>query len=348
MSPSRTQPPATQRPRHRPWVLVTLLVAALLAIVPATTAAAQGRDLDDVVVVANRGSGDVSVIDTRSLEVRDVDLPGEAEPMYVNHDWRHGRVLVGDRASSRVFALDQRTFDVVGEVTVGAGVFHQWTDPLRNQLWVVGDTSNTVTVVDTRTLSPIATIDIPADLVDRGGFPHDVFVRGAHAFVSILGLDEGVVLRYSTHSFEETGRIVTDPDPHLFVRGARLYVAAQGGNTVSTYLTGSLRPLDEIELPAAHGIFVTLGRDVFVTNIAGGGTDALWELDRRLRFEEVTDTDAPVPHNITVDRRGHVFVTHSGATADQVSVVERTRHGFGTSQLVTVGTNPFGLAFVAR
>ena len=82
-------------------------------------------------------------------------------------------------------------------------------------------------------------------------------------------------------------------------------------------------------------------------SIAGGGTDAVWHLDRRLRVVDVADTDVPVPHNL-VELDGQVFVTHSGATANQVSVIDHGRRGFGDSTTVTVGLNPFGLAVVDR
>lgn len=326
-------------------------VALPLAVVGASGSdvVAEGSPADEAVVVANRGSGDVSVIDVGTLDVTTFDLPGEAEPMYVSHDRRRGHVLVGDRASSTVVVLDDETFDVVGTVPVGAGVFHQWLDPNRRQLWVVGDTSQTVSVVDAGRLDVLATIDVPADLVARGGKPHDVFVTGRFAFVSVLGLDDGsgVVLRYSTRTFEENGRIVTGGDPHLYVRGGTLYVASQDASTVTSYRTATLGELDSADVPGAHGIWVTGRREVLVTNISGGGTDAIWDLDRRLRVDDVADTTVPVPHNL-VELDGHVYVTHSGATADQVSVIRHDRRGFGDSTLVTVGTNPFGLAPLDR
>jgi DNA-binding beta-propeller fold protein YncE len=346
--------PPSSRPfprlRRRPILAALVALVALLTTVAVspTVAGADGRRSSSV-VVANRGSGDISVIDTRSLDVADYDLPGEAEPMYVSHDTRHDRVLVGDRASSTIVAFDDETYEVVGSVMVGDGVFHQWLDVQREQLWVVGTSSNSVSVVDTEDLDLIMTIPMPADLVDRGGVPHDVFVSKNHAFVSILGLDDGTgaVVQYSTKTLSETGRISTGDDPHLFVRANKLYVASQNGSSVSRFNAETLRPLGSIDVPAAHGIFVTQRNEVLVTNIAGGGTDAVWELNHRLTaVEDVTDTSVPVPHNLTVDNRRQVWVTHSGATADQVSVIQLNRRGFGSSATVTVGINPFGLAFV--
>ena len=329
---------------------LSLLLAALLfaTFVTGGGVEASGRR-DGQVVVANRGSGDISVVDTKTLDVVTVDLPGEAEPMYVSHDRRNDRVIVGDRASSTVVALDEDTFEVVGSTAVGGGVFHQWLDPKVRQLWVVGDTSKTVTVVGTDWLDVLATIDIPADLTERGGVPHDVFVSGRHAFVSILGLDDGsgVVLRYSTRKFTETGRITTGGDPHLFVDKNRLYVASQESSSVTRYRVGSLQEVSTTSVPNAHGIYVTNKNEVLVTNIGGGGIDAVWELNARLnRVRDITDTSVPTPHNLTVDDRRQAWVTHSGGTANQVSVIDLERRGFGDATVITVGTNPFGLAFV--
>ena len=327
-------------------LLLTMILFATLATGAGAEASGQRSSQ---VVVANRGSGDISVVDTQTLDVQTIDLPGEAEPMYVSHDRRNDRVIVGDRASDTVVALDQDTYEVVGSAPVGEGVFHQWLDPRLRQLWVVGDTSNTVTVIGTDWLDVLATIDIPADLTARGGKPHDVFVSGRHAFVSILGLEDGsgVVLRYSTRNFTETGRIATGGDPHLFVDQNRLYVASQESSSVTRYRVGSLREVSTAAVPNAHGIFVTKKNEVLVTNIAGGGTDAVWELNARLsKVRDTADTSEPTPHNLTVDDRRQAWVTHSGGTANRVSVIDLDRKGFGDTTVITVGTNPFGLAFV--
>ncbi len=327
-------------------VLMTVAAVILALFSPATAGADPPTSQ---VVVANRGSGDISIIDAETLAVETVALPGEAEPMYVSHDSRHGRVLVGDRASSTIVAFDDQSYDVVSSVAVGDGVFHQWIDTDREQLWVVGTTNNTVSVVDTGNLSLITTFPIPADVIADGGVPHDVYVEGNHAYVSVLSVSDGsgLVIQYSTMDFSETGRISTGADPHLFVRGGKLYVASQEGQSISRYQAVTLAPLGSQPVPNAHGLFVTDRNEVFVTNIAGGGTDALWELDGQLAaVSDTADTGPAVPHNLTVDDRRQLWVTHSGATADQVSIVTLANDGFGHSTTVTVGTNPFGLAFI--
>ena len=105
-------------------------------------------------IVANRGSGTISVIDAGSKEVLDtLELPAAAdeptpEPMYVVHTHNHNRVFVGDRANDRVAVFDAATMTVEGTVPAGQGVFHMWADPQGKQLWVNNDIDNTTTVID--------------------------------------------------------------------------------------------------------------------------------------------------------------------------------------------------------
>lgn len=333
-------------------LLAALLMLTLLPLGPTASASDANwwkRRPASKVVVANRDSGDISVINTRTFDVETYDLPGDAEPMYVNHDRRNDIVLVGDRASSTVVAFDDRTYDIVGSVAVGGGIFHQWVDDRIGQMWVVGDTSQTITVVDTRSLSVIETIDMPPELVALNARPHDVFVKGRHAFVTTLGADDGVgrVIQYSTSTFEETNRITVGDDPHVFVRNGRLYVASQNTSTIASYWARSMRPVNEQTVTSAHGLWVTWSNRVFVSSITEGGTEAVTRLDRRLRPGPTLDTHFPVPHNLTVDDRGQLYVTHSGPLSNQVSVSRIRWRSFGQPKNVTVGVNPFGLAFVS-
>ena len=154
-------------------------------------------------------------------------------------------------------------------------------------------------MVDSRNLAVLTTIDMPTDLVAAGGRPHDVFVAGNRAFVTMLGVDgdTGVVIQYSTRTFEETGRVSVGDDPHVFVRRGRLYVASQDSSTIARFTANNLRPAGSATVPAAHGLFVTNRNEVLVTNIAAAGVDAVYELDSGLnRVRDTVDTAFPVPH----------------------------------------------------
>ncbi|MEM7204315.1 MAG: YncE family protein [Planctomycetota bacterium] len=325
-------------------LLLTLSLTAL-----ATTAATQQ------VVVANRGSADITVIDTARLTVtRTVPLPPGAatpEPMYVVA--AAGEVLVGDRANNRIVRFDRRTYRVLGTVAVGTGVFHMWASD--RQLWVNNDVDNTSSVIDLATMTVMATVSMPADLMVQGYKPHDVFVTGRNAYVSLLGagLSTDFVVQFSTRTFTETARAAVGRDPHLWWdhRSNRLYVPCQNSDTVFVLDGDSLAELQQVAVPGAHGVYVPAGTGrLLVSNFPSGSDNGLYELSTgpTVRVRRAVGVPVPSPHNIAAVPGGRrIFVTHSSASRTEVSAYQRV--GLGQPVLrrvIQAGTNPFGLAYV--
>jgi DNA-binding beta-propeller fold protein YncE len=316
----------------------------------------QGR-----VVVADRGSGTISVISTKTDElIGTYALPSGdnfPEPMYVYATPFQRRVFVGDRANDRVVAFDAKTFEVVGTAATGRGVFHMWGSTALGELWVNCDIDNTTTVIDMRTLETVATVPTPADLLAMGGKPHDVIVSpdGFFAYVTLIGVagDSDYVVQFDARTFEETGRAAVGNDPHVSLTpGNRyLYVPTQGDDAVQVLDRYSLEPVKEIDVPGAHGAGMRVnGRYFYTTNLPGGGMDALWVVDTKKNGVAGEPVDAPygVPHNIALTPNGRkLYVTHSGPN-DKVTIYH-TRGGDPVPEYVgevTVGLNPFGIAFV--
>jgi DNA-binding beta-propeller fold protein YncE len=316
------------------------------------------------IVVANRNSGDISIINARSGElIATIALPqaeGDEfpEPMYVVYTRPADRFFVGDRANDRVVAFDADDFSVIGTVAAGQGVFHMWADPQGKQLWVNSDIDNTSTVIDPSSMTVIATVPTPADLVAMNGKPHDVILGplGKLAYVSVIGVDgdSDYVVQYSTDTFAEIGRAEVGDDPHLSLtqRNRNLYVPSQGGNSVYVLnrLTMELETI--IDVPGAHGAGMTFsGKYFYTTNLPGGGTQALFTIDTGSNtvIGEAVDTPYPVPHNIALtpfpDR---MYVTHSGGTSDKVTIYDVSIYDPQPVYAgeVTVGLNPFGIAYV--
>jgi len=315
------------------------------------------------IVVANRGSGTIAVIDSHDATLTDtISLPqadGEAfpEPMYVVHVGRYDLIFVGDRANNRVVAFDAGTLDVAGTVACGAGVFHMWADPRGEQLWVNNDIDNTTTVIDPGTLTVLATVATPADLVSMGGKPHDVFVgpQGDHAYLTVLGLSgpDDYLVQFETQGFTEINRAPVGKDPHLSMGlDTDLYVPCQNSDQVLVFDPMTLEFLDDIAIPGAHGAIMSYdGRTFFTTNLPGGGAGAINTISTRKNalVGEAVDTPFAVPHNLAVTPDDRLlYVTHSGGSADKVTVydLEGSYHRPQYRTEITVGLNPFGLAYV--
>ena len=341
-------------------LFLVVLLLTLTAFLPTGTVYAKGRSQGEV-VVANRASGTISVIDVRTEQVLEtVNLPAGdnvPEPMYVVYSRRGNYVFVGDRANNRVVVFDADDYEVVTTIDAGAGIFHMWADDLDRLLWVNNDIDNTATVIDIRSLSVIATVDMPADLVADGYKPHDVVLgpTGGLAYVTMVGgsdPDHDYLVQFRTDTFEEINRAPVGKDPHvsLIRLSNELYVPAQNSNIVSVFNRFTLELIDEIDVPGAHGAGMSpLGRVFYTTNLPGGGTDGLYAIDTRTNtIIDSTDTPYAVPHNVVVTLTGKLFLTHSGGASDKVTIYKVSVRNPVPTLIgeVTVGLNPFGLAYV--
>ncbi len=309
-------------------VLILALIAVPFAAGPAY--AAGERPSNGKIVVANRNSGSISVIDARAGELIDTfPLPqgpddNFPEPMYVVYTRAGNQVFVGDRANNRVVSFDADDFSVIGTVPTGAGVFHMWADDRGRQLWVNNDIDNTSTVIDPRTLSVLATVPTPADLVAMGGKPHDVILdpQGRLAFITVLGLagENDYVVQFSTDTFLETGRAAVGKDPHLSLTGRNdlLYVPSQGNNAVYILNRYTMEQVKVLDIPGAHGAGMTnSGKYFYTTNLPGGGADAIFTIETKNNTIVGDPVDSPyaVPHNIALTPfPDKLYLTHSGAT----------------------------------
>ena len=338
--------------------LLFAVLAAMLLISGGAAAQVGGGSTAGKIVVANRAGGTISVIDTETDQVIMTEsLPGlnPAEPMYVVYSKFGHRVFVGDRANDQVVVFDAADFSVIDTIPTGSGVFHMWADARGRQLWVNNDVDNSATVIDTHTLNVIATVPMPADLVALGGKPHDVILdrSGRFAWVTMLGIagPDDYVVQFSTKTFAELNRAPVGQDPHLSLsnRGRALYVPAQNGSSVAVFDRITLEPVTDIAVPGAHGAGMrTDGKIFYTTNLPGG---ELLTIDTRTNeiLGSPLTTAHPVPHNIALTPKGDkIYVTHSGATADKVTVYTASKEiplPVAAGE-ITVGTNPFGLAFV--
>ena len=337
------------------WIL---LILSFTFLTPAMASNDKGN-----ILIANRASGDVSIIDVNTDTVtKTVDLSvgasNPAQPMYVVHTPSAGRVFIGDRGNDRVVVLDDRNFNIETSIPTGAGVFHMWADAVDRQLWVNNDMDNTITVIDPVTLEVINTVPIPADLVAMGGKPHDVVLDVAMraAYVSIVGVTgvNDYIVKFDTSDFVETARAAVGKDPHVSItqRNKNLYVPTQNSNAIFILSKLDLGLVEMVSVPAAHGAGMAFnGKTFYTTNIAGGGSNGLYTLDTKTNtlVGDAVDTPFATPHNIALSGQAKkLYVTHSGAASDKVSVFNFNKGSrlpvFVTD--VTVGFNPFGLAYV--
>ena len=304
------------------------------------------------VLVTNRTSRDISVINARNNNViRTIPMPDNGEPMYVVHVKQAHRVLVGDRANNRIVAFNERTYNVEGFAPTGSGIFHMWASPDGCQLWVVNNIDNSLSVIDPHNLSVLATIPIPADLIALGGTVHDVVISpNSHAaFATVLGVSgpNDFVIKYNTSTFNEVRRVAVGKDPHVMVnhRSNALYAACMITGEVYVLQRGNLSTQAIVPFNGAHGVAMSPnGRFLYLTDFLTGRFGVMYTPTNTILSGTFT-TPFPKSHNIAVNRRGNrAYVTHSGPTANQLTVY-RTNPRPTLLTTLTLGTNPLSVMY---
>ena len=317
-------------------------------------------DLFHHMLVANRSSGSISQINLSDNSVQNFALPtatNPSEPMYITYSPSNEMVYVGDRANNRLVIYSPTDYTTsVGQVSVGAGIFHMWGDRYHNQLWVNNDIDKTVSVVNMLNSSVITTFSTPADLNALGGKPHDVFINpdDPFAYVTMLGVDgdSDWIVKYSTQTFTEVDRVEVGNDPHVSYSPSRdmIYAPTQGGGGVSVIDGTLFDVVDFISVPNSHGAWLSHDESTFyTTNISDLGVDGLVSIvPTTLSVNDSVGAPFSTPHNVITNLTDDwLYLTHSGAGNNRVSIYDVSNPAspvFLTS--VTTELNPYGIALI--
>lgn len=342
------------------FVLVLSLASFVLANFGTSSTATAGNNPYHHMLVANRASGSISQIDIGTNLVTNYALPmaaNPAEPMYIVYSPDNELVYVGDRGNNRLVVYNANNYaNSIGEVPVGAGIFHMWGDPNHNQLWVNNDIDKTVSVVDMLSQSTIATFSTPSDLNALGGKPHDVFLNpnAPFAYVTMLGVSGNTdwVVKYSTETFMELDRVEVGDDPHVSYSPSldQLFAPTQGGG-VAVIDGSTFDVTTTINVPNSHGAWLSPDEATFyTTNIADGGTAGLVSIDTAtLTISDSVDAPFSIPHNvITTPDQSRLYLTHSGGANDKVSIYDVSNPANPVYlESVTTEFNPYGIALIS-
>ena len=239
-------------------VLVALgALLMLLVALPAASGDTGSSSSSGEVVVANRASGTVSVIDAGSDEVIGTyPLPmgdNPPQPMYVSYVKSGHRLFVGDRANNRVVVLNADDYSTIATVPAGNGVFHQWADPRDRQRWVNNDIDGTATVIDPWSLTVLGTGERPADLIAVGYTPPEAVLdpKGRFAYVTLVGgIDNDWLVQFDTATLTEVNRAPVGLDPHVSLsqRNMLIYVPAQNSDLLTVLDRRTLDVVAEVVL----------------------------------------------------------------------------------------------------
>lgn len=309
------------------------------------------KSSEEIVLVANRAGASLSFINLNDdNKVTNLDIQGSklAYPVYVK---MLDKIYVGDSGKSEIHVINPQTKSVEMSISVKEGVLHMWADEEGKQLWVVGGSSKTLSVIDLSKNEVIKEIILEFP-------PHDVFVSHSNksAYVSLIraGEESDILQSYNTETFNKIEEITIGKDPHLFYSPSNkiLYVAS----IPALYALNSttLATITQREIPGAHGIYLDKqNKHLFIASLTGKRlysvtADDKIEIISNIEAEKVTE-ELLGPHNVVLnDYSSKMFITNYGDSSDKVSVYKNNNGALSFESTIIVGKHPFGITYYKR
>jgi hypothetical protein len=322
------------------------------------------------IAVAGRSGSTITLLDSATGDIvksiGSLDIGFDFEPMYVSHLKASSLFVVGDRKSNQVLFFDDVTAKFLGKTTVSKGVFHQWHNPTRSQLAIVGDADQTVDILQFQRHTDTVTVqrrvfNVPSEY--QSGVPHDVVFDNDFFYVSIKGANINgkkgdFLLQVNTETLEIKNERTFSPDIHLGLPldTPYLLVVEQATGQLN-YLNKNNLSVEKVvsNLPGAHGLFWKEDvSQVFVANITATIDRAIFEIvnvsEKGLQpmiFNEGSTSHGSA-HNVVVDFSSQLlFATHSGSQSVAVSIFDIS-NGIKPLKVVDTAANPFGIAIIQR
>lgn len=300
-------------------------------------------------LVANRGSGTVTVFDAKTQTfLKEIALPESgAQPTYLVHSEEQGRIYVGDFVNQQIVVYDDESFAPIGTIAIQEGAFHMMLSDVVDQLWVNNIVSKTISVVDLNTHTVSETISLPTNIgLTENAVQHDVTLSsdGMYAYVTILdGSDTSYVVQYKTSDYSYVRHTTVGGDAHLQIVGSDLYVPSQEDGLISIFSQNDLTQKATLTFEGTHGV-ATVGNYFFTAGLPSQTLGVFNVTNNQLI--SLVDADYAVPHNLAVSADGnYVFVSHSGGAATQVVFYQNNNGILTKINDYNSGTNPFGVLY---
>jgi DNA-binding beta-propeller fold protein YncE len=229
----------------------------------------------ETAVVAHTVLGALTLVDTRTLEIRHV-LDGFGEPRYAAGapDGRHA--FVTDSGHVEIVTVDVLRGRVVGRLKLWQWPRHLSLSPDGRTLWIgLGTASQEIAVVD---------VSDPAHPRLRGRvrppfLAHDVGISPGGRRTWLTAGETGEVAVYDVRAARLIHTLPADPGPqHVTFLAGRAFVSSGDAGTLRVYAAASLTLLRTAEIPVGSYNVQFAGSRVLTPSLNAG---TLCTVDRR-------------------------------------------------------------------
>jgi YVTN family beta-propeller protein len=295
------------------------------------------------VYVANLGSNDISVIDTRAHTIV-ATLPAGEDPDGAAVSIDGKRVYIANFLSDDVTVIDASTQTVVETIPVGAGPVGIAVSPDGTRAYTANREEDTVSVIDTQSLAVTETVAVgrgpnAAAITPDGG---RVFVTNSRTkFPGTVSIIDRLALPTGTTEIESVKTVPVQRNPNRVAvapSGAETFVTNFRSWNVSVLDSSTNEPITTIRFSGRpSGVAVNPnGVFVYVSTLNGN----VQVIDTATYLVHATIPVGGEPYGLGITRNGAMGYVANFAD-DTVSVLDLTAHT--SAGTIGVGEAPFAV-----
>ncbi|MFQ5899961.1 MAG: hypothetical protein ACE5IH_00190 [Thermodesulfobacteriota bacterium] len=224
----------------------------------------------EMLYVVNSGSRTISIVDTALLSLRDtIQLTSGIEPTDIAflpdiNNLLEGKLYITDKRSNEVLVVDTFTRRVEKRLTIGILPSHIATDPVRREVYVTSEGSNTLSIID-------ASEDVVTSVFTVDSRPTGVVVGEDGVLVFSEGSQVVSVVSPSLRRVVRTIPVGIAPKRGVIGFNKRIFIANSSSNKIT--LLNAVETVTSMISVGKYPINLVTDGDrnrIYVTNYADG------------------------------------------------------------------------------
>lgn len=297
-------------------------------------------------IVTNEGSSDVSIIDTRTMQViATIGLAARPRGVRVSPDGRLAYIAVSDDAPAEesdadaIAAIELANARIVALHQVGSDPEQFALSPDGRRLYAANEDAGTATVTDVESATILRTLVVGIE-------PEGVAISPDGRWIYVTAETSNTVSVIDTRSNEVVANFLVDIRPRAAAfapDGHRAYVTSEISGSLSVVDVPAHRVIGTVELAggAAKPVSIAVAPDGSRVYVANGHANSISVVDPVALREVAVVPVGRRPWGVDISSDGALIYTANGGSNDVTVIDAHTLEVVGT---ISVGERPWGVA----
>ena len=297
-------------------------------------------------IVTNEGSSDVSIIDTRTMQViATIGLVARPRGVRVSPDGLYAYIAISDDAPAEesdadaIAAIDLSDARIVALHQVGSDPEQFALSPDGRLLYAANEDAGTATITDIESATVLRTLVVGIE-------PEGVAISPDGRWIYVTAETSNTVSVIDTRSNDVVANFLVDVRPRAAAfapDGRRAYVTNEISGSLSVVDVPAHRVIRTVELAggAAKPVSIAVAPDGGRVYVANGHANSISVVDPVALREVAVVPVGRRPWGVDISSDGAWIYTANGGSNDVTVIDARTLEVVGT---VAVGERPWGVA----